>query len=184
MSDLGQIEALAEQGLIDVFYGDQTGVSSEGYVPYGWQFPCEEAGILVEKGYKTNVVALINRQNVCEWTSTEGNIDSAFMAAFFEEFSFKLQKATFVVIDNAPVHKAKLMEERIPIWQNRGLFIFLLPEYSPHLNIAETLWRIMKGNWLSPEDYLEKDTLLYAVNRCMAAVGEELKINFSPFRHR
>ncbi len=34
---MNTLEKLAEQGLIDLFYGDQTQVSSEGYVPYGWQ---------------------------------------------------------------------------------------------------------------------------------------------------
>ncbi len=53
--DLNTLEKLAEQGLIDLFYGDQTHVSSEGYVPYGWQFPDEEVSILVAKGYKTNI---------------------------------------------------------------------------------------------------------------------------------
>jgi len=37
--------------------------------------------------------------------------------------------------------------------------------YSPHLNIAETLWRKLKYEWQVPEDYLEKSSLLYAVNR-------------------
>ncbi|TAE31706.1 MAG: transposase, partial [Candidatus Kapaibacterium sp.] len=63
----------------------------------------------------------------------------------------------------------------------RGLFIFFLPPYSPHLNIAETLWRKLKKEWLSREDYLSKGTLFYAVNRCMANVGGCLSIKFTPF---
>jgi hypothetical protein len=38
-ADLRELESLSEQGLIDLFYGDESHVSSEGYVPYGWQFP-------------------------------------------------------------------------------------------------------------------------------------------------
>lgn len=30
-------------------------------------------------------------------------------------------------------------------------------------------------------DYPERDSLFYAVNQCMANVGTNLKINFSPF---
>ncbi len=104
--DLRELEKLAEQGLIDLFYGDQTHVSSEGYVPYGWQFPDEQVSILVEKGYKTNIFGLISRHNECHWTSTEKNIDAEFMKAFFENLSFKIQKETFVIVDNAPIHKA------------------------------------------------------------------------------
>lgn len=55
---------------------------------------------------------------------------------------------------------------------------------SPHLNIAETLWWILKGKWLRSTDYLSTDslstdTLLYATNRALAAIGSELCINFA-----
>ena len=73
------------------------------------------------------------------------------------------------------------MNERLEYWQQRGLYVFFLPPYSPHLNLAETLWRKLKKEWLVPEDYLEKDTLFYATNRCLANVGKKLTINFSPF---
>ena len=39
----------------------------------------------------------------------------------------------------------------------------------------------LKLEWLDPEDYLDKDQLFYAVNRCLANVGVNLKINFSKF---
>jgi len=32
----------------------------------------------------------------------------------------------------------------IKLWQNRGLYIFYLPSYSPHLNIIERLWKEMR----------------------------------------
>jgi transposase len=98
-----------------------------------------------------------------------------------EDFSFRIDRKTFVVLDNARLHKAKVILERMPYWQKRGLYIFFLPPYSPHLNIAETVWRKLKKEWLNPEDYLYKDNLFYAVNRCMADLGHNLKINFSHF---
>jgi transposase len=80
------------------------------------------------------------------------------------------------------VHTSKIIRERIEFWQQRGLFIFFLPPYSPELNLAETLWRKLKKEWLKPDEYLEKDKLFYAANRCLANVGKQLNINFSPFR--
>jgi hypothetical protein len=55
--------------------------------------------------------------------------------------------------------------------QNRGF-----PPYSPHLNLAETLWRIMKTKWIRPQDYASSDNLFYTVNRALAAVGDTLGI--------
>jgi transposase len=178
---LTELEKLSQQGLIDLFYGDETHVSSEGYVPYGWQFPDEKVSILVEKGYKINIFGLINRENTCFWASTEESINSLFVMEQLEDLSLKIKKETFIVLDNASVHKSKLLLERIPFWQKRGLFLFYLPTYSPELNIAETVWRHLKGGWLKPEDYFDKDNLFYAVNRCMANIGSNCKINFSPF---
>ena len=45
----------------------------------------------------------------------------------------------------------------------------------------KTVWRKLKKEWLNPEDYLYKDKLFYAVNRCMASLGHDLMINFSHF---
>ena len=44
-----------------------------------------------------------------------------------------------VVLDNARVHTSKAFQERREAWEKRGLFIFYLPPYSPHLNLIEIL---------------------------------------------
>jgi transposase len=178
---LQELERLAEQGLIDLFYGDESHVSSEGYVPYAWQFPGENIAIAVCKGHKINIFGLISRANVCHWTSTEANINGQFLIEYLDRLSLTIQKQTFVVLDNASIHRSKAFRARLSYWQGRGLFIFFLPPYSPHLNIAETLWRKLKKEWLNPEDYRQKESLFYAVNQCMANVGEHLTIKFSPF---
>jgi transposase len=68
-----------------------------------------------------------------------------------------------------------------PVWEKRGLFLFYIPPYSPHLNIAETLWRIMKVKWLRPQDYGCADTLFYATNRVLAAIGKEWISNYTHY---
>ncbi len=182
MECLAELEKLGEQGLIDIFYGDESHVCSEGYVPYGWQFAHENVCILVEKGHKVNCWGLISRNNQCHWATREQTIDSQFILEQMETLSFTINKTTFIVLDCAKIHTAKIIEERRAFWQKRGLFIFFLPPYSPQLNLAETLWRKLKKEWLNPEYYLEKDCLFYAVNRSLANVGVKFKINLKKFR--
>lgn len=172
---------MSHRNEIDLYYGDETHVCSQGYVPYGWQFPDEDVCFLSEKSYKFNCFGLINRQSQCYWEVTQENINTGFILSFFEKLSFQIDRTTFIVLDNARIHKTKDILERVPYWQKRGLFLFFLPPYSPHLNIAETLWRKLKKEWLDPEDYLSKDTLGYALNRCMADMGKGQRINFSHF---
>ena len=83
------------------------------------------------------------------------------------------------MLDNARVHTSKRFQECREAWKKRGLFIFYLPLYSPHLNLIEILWRKLKYEWLRPEDYFGEDNLFYAVTQILAAVGDNLKINFS-----
>ncbi|MDR3062503.1 MAG: hypothetical protein LBU57_10435 [Dysgonamonadaceae bacterium] len=69
-------------------------------------------------------------------------------------------------------------------WEWRFSFFIIrditeVPFYSPHLNIAETLWRILKGKWIRPLDYVSTDTLFYSTNRALADVCKGLFINYS-----
>jgi transposase len=179
---LGEVEELCRQGLVDLYYGDESHVCSQGYVPYGWQFPGEEVRVPSQKGFRLNIFGLISRSSECFWATTQASIDSEFVIRQLEDLSFRLRKDTFVVLDNASVHTSRKFRERLAHWRKRGLFIFYLPPYSPHLNIAETLWRVLKTDWLRPQDYSEDDQIAYAANRCLANVGTNLVIKFSPFR--
>ena len=155
---------------------------SEGYVPYGWQFPDEEVFIKAERKFRLNCFGLINRKSQCYWATTTQSINSQFIVDHLDQFSMKLERETIIVLDNASLHKSKLVKQRIQEWEKRGLFIFYLPTYSPHLNIAETVWRKLKKEWLRPEDYESSDDLTYAVTQCLMNLGGMLKINFSEFR--
>lgn len=164
-----------------MFYGDETQFSQQGYVPYGWQFEDEQVAIEVCKGKSLNCFGLMSRSNQFVYKITEQNIDSNFIIEMLDRFSLSLSKNTFVVLDNARIHTARKVKELFKIWRNRGLYIFYLPPYSPHLNIIERLWKEIKQGYIKPTDYAEADDLFYAVNRICAAVGKSLFINFSAF---
>jgi len=84
-----------------------------------------------------------------------------------------------VILDNARIHTARKVKQLLETWQERGLFIFYLPPYSPHLNIIERLWKEIKQGWLKPKDYHTADDLFYAVNRICSVIGKSLFIHFS-----
>ena len=133
------------------------------------------------KGAGLNCFALLNRANELLFKTTTQKITSGFIIEQFEQLSFSIQKTTVLVLDNARVHTSKKIQERRAFWQERGLFLFYLPPYSPHLNLAEVLWRKLKYEWLQPSDYTSSDTLFYTVKQALAAVGTDLTIHFSDF---
>lgn len=179
---LTEFEQLSEQGQLDLFYGDESRVSLQPCVPYAWQFADEQVVMPSEQGGGVNCFALLSRYNTCLAHLTEDTITAAWISERLDIFSLSLRRLTVVVLDNARVH-TKAVKERATVWQERGLFVWFLPTYSPHLNIAEVLWRKLKYEWLRPEDYADKETLRYAVWKALSAVGNALSIAFSPFKN-
>lgn len=175
------LEQQAENGHIDIYYGDETRISEEGYVPYGWQFDDEQVAIQATKGRAINCFGLLSRNNEFIYRNTEQNIKADFIIEVLDELSLKITRFTVVVLDNARPHTARKVKQLFEIWQSRGLFIFYLPPYSPHLNIIERLWKEFKEGWLKPKDYQSADQLFYAVDRICAAIGKQLFMNFSQF---
>jgi transposase len=153
------IEQQAELGNIDLYYADETQFSQQGYVPYGWQFDDEDVAIEACKGKSMNCFGLLSRTNQFIYKMTEQNINSDFVIEILDNLSLRITKFTFVVLDNARIHTARKVKQLFEVWQQRGLFIFYLPPYSPHLNIIERLWKEMKQGWLKPSDYRSADDL-------------------------
>jgi hypothetical protein len=122
---------LAENGHIDLFYGDESHVCQEEYVPYGWQFPGEQVHIASSKGPRLNCFGLISRSSACHWATTTGSIDAAFVVNQLERLSFRVARPTFLVLDCARIHTGRLGQERVGYWQQRGLYLFYLPPTRP-----------------------------------------------------
>ena len=185
VTGLGYLEVLSEQERqerIDLFYGDESAVSLLPCVPYGWQFKDEQAFMPSCSGKGINCFGLINRKSECGFRTTQAAVTAQTIVDWLDVFALGLRRMTVVVLDNAPTHKSKEVTQRLSGWQKRGLWVFFLPRYSPHLNIAETLWRKLKYEWLKADDYADKETLCYQVTQALAAVGTSLEIRFSGFQ--
>ncbi len=135
------------------------------------------------KGAGINCFGLFTRSNKSVMATSENSIKAEFVIEQLERLSFSIKKITVVVLDNARIHTGSRMMERIKYWQQRGLFIFYLPTYSPHLNIAETVWRKLKYEWLAASDYEDGQRLQYSVKQILNEFGKSLRINFSDFDH-
>ena len=142
----------------------------------------EKVSIPASHGQQINCFGLLNRQCKFHFQTTTNSIDSSFIIAFFDKFVIKLDKITVIILDNAKIHQSNAFKKRIEYWQNSGLFFVYLPPYSPHLNIIEKLWHELKQRWISPNDYASFESLQYALQLALMAIGTQLSINFSPFK--
>ena len=175
---LQKLENQYAEGLIDLYYGDESHVCTSGYVPYGWQFKGEDYYVPSDQKFRLNCFGIIDRNSNYDGFTTTESINSDKIIEYLDHLSFNIKKKTVIVLDNAKIHRSRKVMCYRKLWEKRGLFIFFLPPYSPHLNLAETLWRILKGKWIKPQDYISKDILFYAANRALANVGKILHVNF------
>ena len=176
---LQELENLNNQGLIDLFFGDESHVCTQGYVPYGWQFPGEDVFVPSMKAARLNIFGMISRDNVYHGFTSRQGIKAENVAEFIDNFSMSITRPTFIVLDNASVHTGGKMKESPDRWRKRGLHIFFLPPYSPHLNIAQTLCRILKTKWTKPHHYINTNSLFNATNEILDCTGGRYRVNYN-----
>ena len=58
-----------------------------------------------------------------------GSANSQVMIGCLEVIAQSLEKETWIVLDNSPIHRSEEFEEKIKEWAKLGLKIYFLPTY-------------------------------------------------------
>jgi transposase len=174
---------LEEAGKLKIYYADESGFSLEPSLSYGWQPPGEYVRICPVGGHRLNVFGLLSRDNHLHAYSVEGSINTDIVISCIDEFVKTITMKTVLVLDNASIHRSAKFKAKLWEWTKKGLRIFHLPAYSPHLNLIETLWRKIKYDWLKPSDYASWEQLKTAIDNILTSVGDKFKIEFDELVH-
>ena len=178
VSQLCTYMLLEEQGKLDIYYGDESGFSLDPCIPYGWQPSGEYIKIVPANSPRLNVFGILSIDNQLHAYSIEGTVNTDTVIACIDDFVKTIKKKTVLVLDNATIHHSKKFNAKLGEWIQKGLRIFHLPAYSPHLNLIETLWRNIKYRWLKPGDYASWEILKDALQNILNSVGDDYKIDF------
>ena len=178
---LASLHRAEQRGERAVYYVDEVRFSRQAPVPYAWQLRGQPAVALpAERGAGGGYSVLgFWRPADPQATGCQHFVGIlapvAFTAELFvlavAEFVTHLTQPTVLVLDNASIHKALLVQAALPQWAEQGLTLFFLPPYSPELNRIEILWRFCKHYWLTPEAYQTPQTLLQHVTELLQAIG-------------
>lgn len=163
---------------IDLYFADESTFSMNPCLPYAWQSKGQPIEIFPQRDKKVNLFGIFRPDNVAVTYQTSSNINSQFLISRIDDFCRYLDNPTALVIDNAPTHRSKLFQEQFKRWEEKGLYIFFLPKYSPHLNIAETFWRKAKYEWLKPSDYFSFAKYKRKIKEIFNKIGVDYKIVF------
>ena len=168
-----------EQGLLDLYFTDESSFKLVPSIPYGWAPIGEQLKIRSSNTKVANFFGLLSRNGELKVYSTLQNINSDMVIECIDEVAQQVIRPTVLVFDNAPWHKSEKVLSKREEWAQQNVFLFFLPTYSPHLNLIETLWRKIKYEWLKPEDYTSVKTLRQALFNIIRKYDDEFSINFS-----
>jgi transposase len=171
------------RGEIRLLYLDESGFNGIPYIPYAWQ----DRGVTLElpcpQGKRINVLGILSvSTNTLEVHFPDGKMTSKIVHDVLEALSETTRYepvSTVLVLDNASIHTAKIIEDKRAEWEEKKLTLYFLPTYSPELNLIEMLWRKVKYEWLPFDAHESYDKLRACLDKIFSGFGDEYNINYA-----
>lgn len=175
---LEELKRQDENGEIALYYMDESGFCLVPCVPYGWQPIGQYLELLSCMSKRLNVLGFLRRNLDLKSYISEQTINSDVVIHCIDHFFAENGIPAVIVMDNASIHTSNAMYFKRQEWKERGLTLFELPTYSPHLNLIEHLWKFMKYHWIEISAYRCWNSLVEYVERVLSQIGKEYIINF------
>jgi transposase len=179
---LEQLQALRQQaqaGEIDLYYFDESGFSLTPTIPYAWQPSGATLELPSQRSSQLNVAGFMSATCQFESFVFDRSINSSIVCACFDAFAQTLRKKTYVLVDNAPVHRSAEFQANIARWEKQNLVVIYNAPYAPELNLIEILWKKIKYEWMPFSAYQSKADLERSLFDILKGVGSQYTINFS-----
>ncbi len=176
-----QIESLKEledNGYIDLYFGDESHFGLTPNIPYAWQRKDNPILLPAARGKWLNVIGLLSRKKKLFFDIQETTFNTDKMITFMDKFVAQISKKTVVILDNCPIHKSKKFMAKLEEWEEKDVYIFFLPPYSPELNLIEILWKRVKYQWIPFNAYLCFQNLKSSITNILANYGKKYDIIF------
>lgn len=165
-------------GDINLYFGDESGFSLTPSVSYAWQPTGETIAVSSSRSAQINVLGFLSYHNDMKSITLNGSVDADCIIAAIEHLFSTVEKETWLVLDNAPIHRSHKFKRKMSEWKKQNLNILFLPTYSPELNPIEIVWRFMKYHWLPFSAYTGFKKLTDAVNHILENYGKKYLITF------
>lgn len=175
------LEKKHQNGKLKLYYFDGAHFSLTPSIPYAWQEKGKEIELPSKKGGTQNVLGLMTPDLEFKSLVFETRINTeTVIYAFDDFFKYKrIDEKIVIILDNAPVHRSEEFQEAIDKWEEKNIFFYFLPTYSPELNKIEILWRFIKYSWLPLESYIDKSSLAENLFNILRNIGIKHRITFS-----
>jgi putative transposase len=165
---------------------DESGCCLESPLSYGYGQIGQQKSITQNKnkGRRINIMGVWEDSQSFEYGLKVGTYKAKNHLQFMDAQADKAMKRlletgkfTVIIQDNASIHRANIVKERVEIWSKQGLILFFLPPYSPEMNRIEDQWLHLKRQELAGRVFDDEYDLALAIIEGLENRGQ--KGNFS-----
>lgn len=162
-----------------LYYLDECGFSPSLPVTYSWALRGKRKRLPYEnpQGKRVNALAALRVSGTAavDWELFRRTLKAPDLLAFVRTLPREPGKPLVVVLDNASVHKNKLIKAALPELWREGIYLYYLPPYSPKLNRIERLFRVTKHQGMPERTHRTYDALEDAVEAAFQAENFTLR---------
>ncbi len=170
---------MQDEGIVKIFYFDESGFTLEPAIPYAWQPKGENIELPSSKSTRINVLGFLNTDMEFQSFMFNCSVNTDVVEACFDSFSETITGKTIVIVDNAPTHTSIQFTENLQKWEKKGLSVKYLPAYSPELNKIEILWKFIKYYQLPLSAYNSFKDLDEQLENVLKNISIDYKICFT-----
>lgn len=162
----------AQLGEIHLKYLDEAGCYCQSPTDYGYTRKGQQKRIVGRRrrGRRVNILGIFEPKARFDYALMMGTLKSK---TFLKVMEWQAQQAhqeyqasgkmTVIVLDNASVHRSKLVKSAVERWQEQGLLLFFLPPYNPQMNRIEDEWLHLKRDELASRVFEDEVDLADAI---------------------
>lgn len=160
-------------------YLDECGFSPTQPVSYCWTLTGHRKRVYYEnpEGRRVNVLAALTYapSPSLSWISLPRMLKSDDLIAFLSSLELA-GSLTVVVLDNASMHRSKLVKTARRELIKHGIVLYFLPPYSPELNLIEPAFGVIKHHDMPERSYTSVDDLSQAVDDAFNRANQRISI--------
>lgn len=181
-SDWELLKQWAEAGEVCLKYLDESGCCCESSTEYAYNQRGKQKRVHQRqpRGRRVNIWGVWQPQVGFDYALMIGSLKTPTFLQLMDwqgakaEAHFKLtRQLTVIVLDNASVHRSRLTQERLKLWQQQGLLLFFLPPYNPQMNRIEDQWLHLKRDELAGRVFEDEFDLAMAIIEGMESKAQQ-----------
>ena len=160
-------------------YLDECGFSPTQPVSYSWTLTGHRKRVHYEnpEGRRVNVLAAMTYapSPSLSWISLPRTLKADELIAFLSSLGLA-DSLTVVVLDNASMHRSKLVKTARPELLKHGIVLYFLPPYSPELNLIEPVFGVIKHHDMPERSYTSVEDLSQAVDAAFHTANQRISV--------